>query len=116
MVVFNVVRLGSFSDFSIRSKVVIGMFFICCNIMSAQAWAETCRKFSPIIYKECVYVKDGRFNESGSNYSNLPIYLPDLLMTQEERKTVYRNADEHAQSKSPVHVLLSTMDNACQNV
>ena len=80
MVVFNVVRQGSF-NFSLRSKIVTFVFFICCNILTAQAFAQSCRKLSPIVYKEDVYVKDGGLEDG----KNIPVYLPDLLMTKEER-------------------------------
>ena len=57
MTVFTVLRSGSLSSLTIMSKVSLGLFFITVNIFSAQLWADTCSKCSPIEYEPCTYIK-----------------------------------------------------------
>ena len=82
MMVFSLIRSGSWSNFSSRSKVSIAFFLVSINVFSAQLWADTCRKFSPIEFVECIYIKDDSKLDSGKK----PVYLPETLMTEREKE------------------------------
>ena len=74
MTIFSVIRSGkAFSELSLRSKYAIGLFFLSVNIFSAQLWADTCKKFSPIEYRECTLVREQDLHQPDYNY------LPDIL-------------------------------------
>ncbi len=48
------------------------VFLVSVNVFSAQLWAETCRKFSPIVYEEVTYIRED-VDQSED------VYLPDVL-------------------------------------
>ena len=71
---FSFVRGGaSITELSLRSKFSIGLFLVSVNIFSAQLWSETCKKFSPISYKECTLVREQDLHQPDYDY------LPDIL-------------------------------------
>ena len=57
MMIFSILRSGNISFLTTRSKFSIFFFLLSVNIYLAQLWADTCRKFSPIEYLECVYIQ-----------------------------------------------------------
>ena len=46
MIIFSVIRSldTSFSNFALRTKIAILLFFITMNVCSSQIWSNTCRK------------------------------------------------------------------------
>ena len=61
-----------FSSLRILLQVMFGVFIVSVNVFSAQLWAETCRKISPIEYVEVTYIRD---DVDQSEY----VYLPEVL-------------------------------------
>ena len=88
MMVFSILRSGSTEFFTTRSKVAIGFFLVSINVFSAQLWADTCRKFSPIEYVECIYIKDDARLDPDAGEQ--PVYLPETLMSDRERTELIR--------------------------
>lgn len=81
MMVFTIIRGGmGITQLSLMSKFAICFFLISVNILSAQLWSSTCKKFSPIEYVECTYIRDSEVEARRDR-----IYLPEVLMTHDER-------------------------------
>lgn len=74
MMVFTVIRSGSLSELTMKSKVEIGLFLLAVNIFSAQLWSDTCKKFSPIEFIECTYLRESE------TLSQNHVYIPDVLL------------------------------------
>ena len=83
--IFSVLRGGNAGFFTTRSKISIVFFLLSVNIYLAQLWADTCRKFSPIEYLECIYIQDDSRLDPGKK-----VYLPETLMTATEREDLKR--------------------------
>jgi len=73
MLLFLYVRNGEATDISKYTKVMLFLFFCTVNVFSAQLWAQTCKKFSPIEYVECTYIRE---DVDAASY----VYLPEVLM------------------------------------
>ena len=82
---FSVLRGGNAGFFTTRSKISIVFFLLSVNIYLAQLWADTCRKFSPIEYLECIYIQDDSRLDPGKK-----VYLPETLMTASEKEDLKR--------------------------
>jgi len=85
MMIFSVLRGGNAGFFTTRSKISIVFFLLSVNIYLAQLWADTCRKFSPIEYLECIYIQDDSRLDPGKK-----VYLPETLMTASEKEDLKR--------------------------
>lgn len=72
MVAFTILRSGEFSNLTYLSKYTLALFVITINIFSAQVWAATCKKLSPIKYVDVLYNEDMDENYKAE-------YLPDVL-------------------------------------
>ena len=64
-------------------QVMFGVFIISVNVFSAQLWAETCKKISPIEYVEVTYIRD---DVDQSEYVYLPEVLADSFAPNEENE------------------------------
>ena len=73
--------------FDLKSKFATGLFLLSVNIYSSQFWTHTCRRFSPIKYKESFYISDW---EQPVENTERPLYLPKALMTAEEKSNQAR--------------------------
>lgn len=80
MMMFSLIRSGSWNDLNIRSEVSIFFFLLSANIYCAQLWADTCKKFSPIDYIENTIISD-ELSEQEKN----SIYSPFTLMDDDEK-------------------------------
>jgi len=72
MVAFTILRSGEIANLTYLSKYTLALFVITINIFSAQVWAATCKKLSPIKYVDVLYNED-------MDENNRPEYLPDVL-------------------------------------
>ena len=91
---------GSMQFFSLRSKVATGLFLLSINMYSSQFWTHTCRKFSPVKYKECFYISDW---EQPVDNTDRPLYLPAALMSAEEKinqRKFIRNNSSNADART----------------
>lgn len=96
MMIFYLIRPGSWDKITLISKFAIGCFLLSVNIYSAQLWSDTCQKLSPIEYLECTYIREDDF---GDEKKKDDIYLPITLMSQEEKQK-YREFVAFKESKS----------------
>ena len=49
MTTFIILRKGTF-NLTNMGKLCLGLLLFCVNVFSAQTWADTCKKLSPIEY------------------------------------------------------------------
>jgi len=75
MIIFSVIRSldTSFSNFALRTKIAILLFFITMNVCSSQIWSNTCRKISPIKYEDVMLANDNAEDEHSQPF------LPEVL-------------------------------------
>ena len=97
MMIFFLIRSGSELarfQLTLQSEVMIGIFFVCVNVFSAQLWADTCRKLSPIEYVEATVLRDD------VEYYKDVVYLPDVLnpekTSEKPEQTGYGTFNEEA--------------------
>ena len=55
MVVFTILRTGEIANLTLLSKYTLILFVLTINIFTAQVWASTCKKLSPIKYVDDLY-------------------------------------------------------------
>ena len=79
MMMFSLIRNGTFDNLTVRTEISIMLFLLSVNIYSAQLWSDTCKKFSPIDYVESTYIRDD-FDEEKNG-----IYAPVTLMDDDEK-------------------------------
>ena len=80
MMMFSLIRSGSWEELETRSEVSIFFFLLSANIYFAQLWADTCKKCSPIDYIENTII-----NEELSEQDKNSIYSPFTLMDDDEK-------------------------------
>eukprot|EP00095_Tigriopus_kingsejongensis_P008456 snap_masked-scaffold18_size714446-processed-gene-1.9 protein:Tk08456 transcript:snap_masked-scaffold18_size714446-processed-gene-1.9-mRNA-1 annotation:"hypothetical protein L798_12217" len=85
MTVFTILRSGSLSELTLKSKVEIVLFLLAVNIFSAQLWSDTCKKFSPIDYIESTYLREDEVQNQ--NHTYLPDILKPHFATKEPRSS-----------------------------
>jgi len=88
MVVFSIIRSGSVSYLTARTKYALVLFVITINIFTAQIWSAFCRKLSPIMYEDVLYVEDDNDEHNQS-------YVPPVL------KDVYRGGESGVDTPAP---------------
>ena len=84
MVVFTILRTGEIANLTLLSKYTLILFVLTINIFTAQVWASTCKKLSPIKYVDDLY------NEETEDDFKTE-YLPDVLKDTELAGTLRRN-------------------------
>ena len=80
MMIFCIIRTGSWKDLTTRTYVSIILFLLATNIYFAQLWADTCKKCSPIDYVESLMIREDLGDKENPN-----IYLPFTLMDDDEK-------------------------------
>ena len=80
MMMFTLIRSGTWKSLSTMSKCSILFFFLSCNIYFAQLWEDSCKKCSPIDYVENTTIKDNISDEERNR-----IYCPFTLMDDDEK-------------------------------
>ena len=85
MVAFTILRTGEIANLTPLSKYTLILFVLTINIFTAQVWASTCKKLSPIKYVDDLY------NEETEDDFKTE-YLPDVLKDTELAGTLRRNS------------------------
>jgi len=97
MVVFSVIRSGDIQQGLVtpQTKVAIGLFVLTLNICSAQIWATTCKKISPIKYEDILLAED-----KDDDWSP---YIPDVLRGSRLKsdQPTYQTIQSSIHSSSP---------------
>lgn len=107
MMVFTVIRSGGLSELTLKSKAEIGLFLVAVNIFSAQLWSDTCKKFSPIEYLECTYLRESEL------HNREHIYLPDILKSSSE-KYRQKESDLRAEEQEQAMKSIGSQDSRIQ--
>lgn len=94
MVAFTILRTGEIANLTLLSKYTLILFVLTINIFSAQVWAATCKKLSPIKYVDVLY------NEESEDAFKTE-YLPDVLKNTELAGTLKRKSQKVASVDPP---------------